>query len=116
MEHHFGLKEDDILYAGNELDVAYTIDKTYEDSFDDVKNSEQLAMTVIKTFDELAKILRSLQNIPLSVTSVLGKSSVFRYCEPYPPVPNARTFRFDDKEHFNAHLINEAVVQFGKYN
>lgn len=104
------------MYTGNELDIAYSIDKTYEESFDDVKNAEQLSTSVIKAFDDLAKMLRSLQNIPLSITSVLGKSPVFRYCEPYPPVPNARTFRFDDKEHFNAHLINEAVIQFGKRN
>lgn len=102
------------MYTGNELDVAYSIDKLYEESFDVIKNAEQLSMTVIKTFDDLAKMLRSLQNIPLSITSVLGTSSVFRYCEPYPSVPNARTFRFDDIEHFNAYLIHEAVIQFGK--
>lgn len=111
---HFGFKDEHIQYSGNELDVAFSIDKTFDESFDEGANSEQLAMATIKTFDDLAKLLRSLENIPLSITSVLGKSPVFRYCEPFPPVADARTFRFEDREHLNAHLVNEAVIQFGK--
>lgn len=116
LSHHFGLAEDAIQYTANELDSAYSLDRSFIDFFEGPKNSEQLAMNVIKSFDELAKQLRSLENVPLSITSVLGKSPVFRYCELFPLVANARVFNEDEKVHYNAHVINEGIIQFGKFN
>lgn len=74
-----------------------------------------MAIQVIKTFDELNKNLRSLDELPLVITSVLGQSAVFRYCELQPVIANARLFSKDDKETFNASIINEAVIQFGLF-
>lgn len=111
--HHFELN-DSIRYTASELDVAFTLDRTFEDACGGASNSEQLSIPVIKTFDQLAKCLRSLDELPLVITSVLGKSAAFRYCELQPNVANARTFTKDNREHFNGHVINEAVIQFGK--
>lgn len=44
--------------------------------------------------------------------SNIGQSPVFRYCELLPIIANARLFSNDEKETFNAHTINEGVIQF----
>lgn len=43
-------------------------------------------MRVIGALDSLAKQLRQLEDIPLEVSAVQGTSSVFRYCDVFPPV------------------------------
>lgn len=47
----------------------------FNDFMEGENNSENLSIQVIKTFDELAKNLRSLDELPLVITSVLGKTS-----------------------------------------
>lgn len=108
--------EESIRYSANELDATFALDRSFEGSCGGASNSEQLTISVIKAFDQLAKYLRSLDELPLVVTSVLGKSATFRYCELQPNVANARTFYKDGREHFNGHVINEAVIQFGNFS
>lgn len=37
---------------------------------------------------------------------------MFRYCELLPIIANARLFSKDDKETFNASIVNHGVIQF----
>lgn len=40
---------------------------------------------------------------------------MFRYCELLPVIANARLFAKENKETFNASIVNEGVIQFGLY-
>lgn len=116
LTHHFQFDDDQVRYTASELDVTFALDRSFEEFFGGAANAEQLTIGVIKGFDQLAKCLRSLDELPLVITSVLGKSAAFRYCELQPIVANARTYKKDGREHFNGHVVNEAVIQFGNSN
>lgn len=115
LANHFELTDESIRYTASELDATFALDRSFEESCGGASNAEQLTISVIKGFDQLAKCLRSLDELPLVITSVLGKSAAFRYCELQPNVADARTFYKDGREHFNGHVINEAVIQFGNF-
>lgn len=72
LQHHFDAKETDIRYTAAQLDTAFAVDSIFKDFLEGEKNSENLAIQTIKTFDELAKNLRALDELPLVITSVLG--------------------------------------------
>jgi hypothetical protein len=46
-------------------------------------------MQVIGALDSLSKELRQLTDIPLEVSGVQGTSSVFRYCDVFPPLSSS---------------------------
>lgn len=71
MNHHFGIKTSHINYVAGQFDLAYRVSNSYSKA-DDSENSENLALAVIRSFDDLAKNLRSL-DVELDVNSVLGK-------------------------------------------
>lgn len=105
LEHHFGIEPQQVLYVADQLDVVYQVDPAKllangnDDDADDRStlaaaeigplNSEHLALSVVKSFDELGRQLRSLDGLPLSVTDVTGASPVFRYCEIEPIMARA---------------------------
>lgn len=72
LNQHFRIESDQIQYTAAQLDAAFAVDEMFKDFLDGEHNSENLSLQVIKTFDELAKHLRSLDELPLAITSVLG--------------------------------------------
>lgn len=100
-------------YAAGQFDLAYRVSNSYAKTADDFENSENLALAVIRSFDDLAKKLRSL-DIELEVTSVLGSSAVFRYCEIYPVLPNATTFEKDNLKVFQSYRTNDGAIELCK--
>lgn len=114
LHHHFKINTANVKYTATELDSAFELHNAYMKFKGSQNNAENLSVAVIKTFDELAKTLRSLDGLPLVITSVLGQSPVFRYCELNPILPNARFTHTDEKFYLNANAINEGVIQFGR--
>lgn len=55
------------------MDKAFAVNECFKDFLDGENNAENMAVQVIKTFDELGKNLRSLDDLPLVITSVLGE-------------------------------------------
>ncbi|KAI8481867.1 Nucleolar protein 6 [Branchiostoma belcheri] len=45
-------------------------------------------VTVMRVYNDLCRIVRGLQDLPLNVTSIQGTSPVFRYAEVFPPRPS----------------------------
>lgn len=144
LKHHFNIDNEEIHYTAAEMDSAFAVNECFKDFLQGDNNAENMAIQVIKSFDELGKNLRALDELPLVITSVLGKtffvhfllrkfivfggqhltisyktlsilgkSPVFRYCELLPVISNARLFSKENKDTFNASIINEAVIQFG---
>lgn len=77
LAHHFKITDNQLAYIGTELDAAFTLDNVYSKYKGSQNNSENLTMAVVKAFDELAKSLRTLEDLPLVITSVLGKLNIF---------------------------------------
>lgn len=72
LNRHFDIPSSQISYTATETDYAYTLSNVFEEAAGGKNNSENLSIPAIKTFDELAKCLRSLNELPLVITSVLG--------------------------------------------
>lgn len=96
-----------------QFDLAYRVSTSFTKVENDTENSESLALAVIKSFDDLAKKLRSL-DVELDVTSVLGSSSVFRYCDINPILPNATMFEQENIKVFQSYRINDGAIELGK--
>lgn len=73
LNHHFGIELAQIHYTAGQMDKAFAVNECFKDFLDGENNAENMAVQVIKTFDELGKNLRSLDDLPLVITSVLGE-------------------------------------------
>nr|XP_018906280.1 PREDICTED: nucleolar protein 6 [Bemisia tabaci] len=47
---------------------------------------EEACLQVMSAFDQLGKQLRSLKNLPLDISTLVGTSPVFRYADVFPPL------------------------------
>lgn len=77
------------------MDSAFMVNECFKEFLDGENNSENMAIQVIKTFDELSKNLRSLDELPLVITSVLGKFKldVYLYFKVHKNVNLCRIYR-----------------------
>lgn len=75
MNHHYNIKASQVNYVAGQFDLAYRVSSANTKAIDEMENSENLALAVIRSFDDLAKKLRSL-DVELDVTSVLGKLTI----------------------------------------
>ncbi|KAG4066138.1 hypothetical protein HA402_010340 [Bradysia odoriphaga] len=110
MNHHYNIKSSHMNYVAGQFDLAYRVSNSYSKTVDDCENSENLALAVIRSFDDLAKKLRSL-DVELDVNSVLGSSAIFRYCEINPVLNNATMFEKDNMKVFQSYRTNSGVIE-----
>lgn len=73
LTHHFDIDAAKIHYTAAQMDIAFSVNECFKEFLERDNNSENMAIQVIKSFDELAKNLRSLDELPLVITSVLGE-------------------------------------------
>ncbi|XP_068153194.1 nucleolar protein 6 [Drosophila tropicalis] len=122
LEHHFKLDKDDVQFIANELDIVYKLspwfkvnklmDKTkMKEEIDQNTDSEALTPNVIRCYDELARQLHGLDDLPLEIVSISGVSPIFRYCEPQPVLPQTRLLA-NRRIHTN-HVLR-VVIQLGQ--
>lgn len=72
MNHHFNIKTAYINYVAGQFDLSYRVSSSACEVAHETETSENLALAVIRSFDDLAKKLRSL-DVELDITSVLGE-------------------------------------------
>lgn len=72
LNHHYNIKSAHVNYIAGQFDLAYRASSSIFTIENEIENSESLALAVIKSFDDLAKKVRSL-DVELDVTSVLGE-------------------------------------------
>ena len=77
LQRHAGISPDQLMAI--QLDSREIVGKPYY-----MGAGEEQALKIISTFSELSKILRKCSKIPLTITSVLGVSPVFRNTDLYP--------------------------------
>ncbi|XP_013102162.2 nucleolar protein 6 [Stomoxys calcitrans] len=116
LEHHYQLEEKDVEYIAGEFDLVYSLTKSFK--VDGIKskyniqqdtNAEALSLHVIQEFDDLARKLNALKELPLEIVSIAGISPVLRYCEPQPVLPQARYIQ----EQLYANHIQYGIIQLG---
>ncbi|XP_065363227.1 nucleolar protein 6 [Calliphora vicina] len=118
LQHHFQLEDKDVEYVAGEFETVFELTKGFK--VDNLKfgkqkinqdtNAEAMALLVIREFDDLARKLNDLKELPLEIVSIAGISPVLRYCEPQPILPRARCI----KEQIFADHIQYGVVQLGQ--
>lgn len=73
LNHHFDIEKSEVHYTAAQLDRAFAVNQCFTEFLEGNNDSENMTVQVIKTFDELGKNLRSLHELPLVITSVLGE-------------------------------------------
>ncbi|KAH8344265.1 hypothetical protein KR084_009047, partial [Drosophila pseudotakahashii] len=117
LEHHLQLESKDVQYIAAELDQVYRLSPWFKVSklqtklpLDQDTDAEALSPHVIRCYDELARQLHGLNDLPLEIVSISGTSPVFRYCEPQPVLPQARLA----DNHILASHVQRVVIQLGQ--
>lgn len=75
LNHHFNIEKSNIHYTAAQMDKAFSVNECFRDFLEGDNNAENMAIQVVKSFDELGKNLRALE-LPLVITSVLGKEKL----------------------------------------
>ncbi|XP_070542039.1 nucleolar protein 6-like isoform X2 [Ptychodera flava] len=105
---HAGMPQDSVTYLGGHLDPLL-----WQPLIQDEKNSagnkkrrkeetgtgDEENLAVLHAFDSLNKMLRGLDDLPLSIASIQGSSPIFRYAEVIPPSPAHKLNRKSLKIH-----------------
>jgi U3 small nucleolar RNA-associated protein 22 len=111
LKHHFNIANEKVNYIANQFEIV--IRNIFNEL---IETNEERSLQVIRTFDELSRQLRSLNDIPLEIVSVLGIDAVFRYTDVTPPLANASATKkgFINKElkgRFLAPKVLKGVIQ-----
>lgn len=80
LNHHFNIEKSNIHYTAAQMDKAFSVNECFRDFLEGDNNAENMAIQVVKSFDELGKNLRSLDDLPLVITSVLGMENIEKLC------------------------------------
>ncbi|XP_016948963.1 nucleolar protein 6 [Drosophila biarmipes] len=117
LEHHLQLESKDVQYIAAELDQVYSLTPWFKVNklktkipLDQDTDAEALSPHVIRCYDELARQLHGLNDLPLDIVSISGTSPVFRYCEPQPVLPQARMA----EKFILASHVQRVVIQLGQ--
>lgn len=108
---HFHIINDKINYIAPQFDV------TVRNIFNDLnETNEERSLVAIKSFDELSRELRALNDLPLEIVSVLGIDAVFRYADATPPIKNGSVSKsgFINKQlkgRFRAQKVLNGIIQ-----
>ncbi|XP_063309894.1 nucleolar protein 6 [Pelobates fuscus] len=76
---HASIPESSINYSGNFIDCVLMKEK--------VGTGEEQMVSIVQSYDDLSRKLWSLDDLPLTVTSVQGTHPSFRYTDVFPPSP-----------------------------
>lgn len=111
LQHHFNVISDKVNY------IASQFDTTIKNIFNEMnETNEERSLIAIKSFDELSKELRALNDLPLEIVSVLGIDSIFRYADVTPPLANGSVTKrgFINKQlkgKFRAQKVLNGIIQ-----
>lgn len=111
MRHHFHIITDKINYIASQFDI------TIKNIFNELnETNEERSLLAIRTFDQLSKELRALNDLPLEIVSVLGTDPIFRYADVTPPMANGSTtsrgfLNKQMKGKFRAQKIINGIIQ-----
>ncbi|XP_064608729.1 nucleolar protein 6-like [Liolophura sinensis] len=96
LKRHAGIPKKNVTYIGGQFDGI--LNDSHEDlRSHSVTTGEEGHMTVLASYEELCKLLRSFDDLPLTINTIQGTSPIFRFTEVFPP----HAFSSGDKTNFN---------------
>lgn len=117
---HLSIPANCIAYVADQFDSAFTLDEqTFKVNDRPItEDVEYLTMPIIRSFDEIARSIRALENtssLPLDIATILGASAVFRYTDLRATQPLATEYVNDGKRIFQSYRVYDGVIQFGEF-
>ncbi|CRK89406.1 CLUMA_CG003156, isoform A [Clunio marinus] len=108
LSHHFNIISNKINFIGDQFDVV--IKNIFNEMIETI---EERSLIAIRSFDEVSKELRSLNDLPLEIVSVLGTDAIFRYADVTPPRANAYIGNKKQKlkTNFRAQKVLNGIIQ-----
>ncbi|XP_055545116.1 nucleolar protein 6 [Wyeomyia smithii] len=103
---HYDISEQKVTYAAHQFEVSIKP----EDS-ERHETIEERSLACIRAFDDLSKILKKLDGIPLTINGLVGTDAVFRYTDPDPPKATGKALLVDNQIIFLASHVNNATIQ-----
>ena len=85
---HGSIQWSRVKYVGSQLDVLLERPSLAGTAVSYHTGEEQLARASA-SYEQLARMLRSLRDLPLAIHSIQGVSPALRYAETFPPLPIA---------------------------
>ncbi|XP_055607721.1 nucleolar protein 6 [Uranotaenia lowii] len=106
LNSHFDVPETQVTYSAQQFEASVR-----PKNADMHETVEQRALACIRTFDNLARIIKNLDGLPLTINAILGTDAVFRYSDPDPPSPTAKALLVNDQLMFLAPKVMCATIQ-----
>ncbi|XP_053697010.1 nucleolar protein 6 [Sabethes cyaneus] len=103
---HFDISEKKITYAAHQFEVAIKSEESEQH-----ETVEERSLACIRAFDELSKILKKLDGVPLTINGLVGTDPVFRYADPDPPRATAKALLVNGQLMFLAPQVMNATIQ-----
>uniref|UniRef100_A0A182T1Z2 Nucleolar protein 6 n=1 Tax=Anopheles maculatus TaxID=74869 RepID=A0A182T1Z2_9DIPT len=82
---HLDISSSNVRYLADQFEVAiapFPVKKLHE-------TIEERSLAVVRAFDTLGRMMRDLEQLPLTINAIVGTDPVFRYTDPDPPRPTA---------------------------
>ncbi|XP_019540558.3 nucleolar protein 6 [Aedes albopictus] len=102
---HFDISETKLTYLAQQFEVSVK-----PDGGELQETVEERSLACIRAFDNLSKIVKTLDGLPLAINSLAGTDAVFRYADPDPPRPTAKALLVNDQLMFlSSHVVNATI-------
>ncbi|XP_058446148.1 nucleolar protein 6 [Malaya genurostris] len=103
---HYDITESKLNYLTHQFEVSVKPDDS-----DQHETVEERSLACIRTFDNLSRIMKTLDDLPLTINALIGTDPVFRYAEPDPPRATAKCLLVDGQLVFLASHVVNATIQ-----
>lgn len=103
---HFDIPETKITYSAQQFEVSVK-----PDGAELHETVEERSLACIRAFDNLSKIVKTLDDLPLTINTLAGTDAVFRYADPDPPRPTAKGLLVNGQLMFLASHVVNATIQ-----
>uniref|UniRef100_A0A2C9LX97 Nucleolar protein 6 n=1 Tax=Biomphalaria glabrata TaxID=6526 RepID=A0A2C9LX97_BIOGL len=98
LSKHYGISKDSVQYMEGKLDSLLHLNVSSKEARDEYGTGEEQSLSVLRSFEELNRVIRALSSIPLAIHSVSGIHPVFRHTEVFPALTAANVTKEMDVE------------------
>jgi len=112
LERHMAIEKDSVQFSGASVhEVLATKGKKKS-----AQISNAASLRAVAAFEEVAKELKNLPNMPLEVTEITPVSSAFRYTDVFPPLPHQLAKGAEQAKNSDQHSrvvpVLEGIISF----
>ncbi|XP_058824101.1 nucleolar protein 6 [Topomyia yanbarensis] len=105
LNSHYDITETKLTYSAHQFEVSVK-----PDGSELHETVEERSLACIRAFDNLSRIMKKLDDLPLTINSLVGTDAVFRYADPDPPRATVKAILVNGQLMFLAsHVINATI-------